>query len=481
MEKMHKPMKTITLSILFIITTLGLNAQGDSLPTVLTIDAKHYVGEEIVFKTPVDPLTDSQRVVFSGIVGQDGAFTDTIMLDETIRLSADLGKIMGYVFMVPGKNYTIHFPKLAKKTLEDELNPFFSPEEFYFYVNQHKDTNDINYLVKDFNYYYDELTTEHYTTLFVRPMPAVLEKVVNQLDSIFRGRGDAFFQEYLAAKLAGLRHITNKQSWKAAQINFFNGHPSQLNNPAYVELFNSSFDQFLMNFTQVDEKGTALLEKLNVENHPIQARDYLLTKPYFSDTLFTELVVLKSVYDAVRNNYFSYQVGNACLDTFQVYSHYTLVRETAKRIQGELKHLRKGTLAPEIELQDLDGNQIEMDDRDRRFTLLAFSHSQSYTCQAETEALEIMRKRFPDHLRVISVFGNEKNKDILAFRDRFDVQWEMAISPDGEAFDTYLISVYPTYYLIDPDGYLVMSPAPGPNEKFDKAFISVLRAYGREY
>jgi thioredoxin-related protein len=38
----------------------------------------------------------------------------------------------------------------------------------------------------------------------------------------------------------------------------------------------------------------------------------------------------------------------------------------------------------------------------------------------------------------------------------------------------YKIKAYPTYYLIDPDGNFLFSPAPSPAENFESVFRNIL-------
>ena len=56
-------------------------------------------------------------------------------------------------------------------------------------------------------------------------------------------------------------------------------------------------------------------------------------------------------------------------------------------------------------------------------------------------------------------------------------KWDLLHYGSQEQIVTdYNIKVYPTYYFIDKDGKLIMSPAPSPEDNFELHFIKLLRA-----
>jgi len=47
-----------------------------------------------------------------------------------------------------------------------------------------------------------------------------------------------------------------------------------------------------------------------------------------------------------------------------------------------------------------------------------------------------------------------------------------------EVLKQYDIRAYPTYFLIGPDGKLILSPAPSPSEDFESRLFEVMKARG---
>ena len=52
----------------------------------------------------------------------------------------------------------------------------------------------------------------------------------------------------------------------------------------------------------------------------------------------------------------------------------------------------------------------------------------------------------------------------------------MPLSGQKIIFD-YNISALPTYFLINPEGNMVLSPAPSPNDNFHQVFVEVFQSY----
>ena len=84
-------------------------------------------------------------------------------------------------------------------------------------------------------------------------------------------------------------------------------------------------------------------------------------------------------------------------------------------------------------------------------------------------------------MKILTVFIDDSHQDIidLAKKNKFD--WTILHCYDNDRIlKDYKVMAYPTYYLIHPDGTLLMIPAPGPSEGFEAAFFQALQEYKRE-
>ena len=57
-----------------------------------------------------------------------------------------------------------------------------------------------------------------------------------------------------------------------------------------------------------------------------------------------------------------------------------------------------------------------------------------------------------------------------------DLSWIFLDSKfQSEIIEAYDVRTFPTYYLIDPEGRLLLSPAPGPDDGFEQRFVGIVK------
>ena len=65
------------------------------------------------------------------------------------------------------------------------------------------------------------------------------------------------------------------------------------------------------------------------------------------------------------------------------------------------------------------------------------------------------------------------------FRQKNGYQWDfLHFANDPDILKEYDVRIFPTCYLIDPDGKLVLSPAPAANDNLERALFLELNGKG---
>ncbi len=135
-----------------------------------------------------------------------------------------------------------------------------------------------------------------------------------------------------------------------------------------------------------------------------------------------------------------------------------------------------GFPAPETHLLDGSQNPVPLSNFKGKFLLLAFTASWSQTALLDLSLLASLQKQFSDHLDIILI---SPQSDYAALQEQLRQQnleiMHYFVSRNGETLQTYRIKAFPAYFLIDPFGVFVASPAPGPQENFHSFFAGVLR------
>ena len=87
-----------------------------------------------------------------------------------------------------------------------------------------------------------------------------------------------------------------------------------------------------------------------------------------------------------------------------------------------------------------------------------------------------LQERYGNQLQIVTVALEDHPEILKSFVREKGYGWTFLICGDTcNLPGKYNVRVYPTYYLIDPEGKLVLSPAPAPTEDFESRFRRLLK------
>ena len=155
------------------------------------------------------------------------------------------------------------------------------------------------------------------------------------------------------------------------------------------------------------------------------------------------------------------------------------MKEIAVSIRNKVTRLLVGFEPPEFELYDQDSNLVSLEDFRGKYVYLNFCSCFSYTCMNEFKLLAALYEKHGDILEIVTVIFDNDPDVISSFLERSQYQWKFLHYANQSAIiRDYDIRAFPTYYLIDREGKLAISPAPGPGEEFEAHLFKLLRSRG---
>ena len=165
------------------------------------------------------------------------------------------------------------------------------------------------------------------------------------------------------------------------------------------------------------------------------------------------------------------------LDSVKLNSGINYIRETVSDIMLDYSRLLPGTNPPEFALYDSDSNLVKLSDFQGDYVYLNFCNSYSYYCIKEYEYLKILHQRMTGkELKIVTILVDDSYSMMHDLVRNNNYPWTfLHFSAQPEVIDHYDIRSYPAYFLLGPDGEMLLSPAPSPAENFENTFLRILQ------
>jgi cytochrome oxidase Cu insertion factor (SCO1/SenC/PrrC family) len=435
-----------------------------------------YIGSDIIFFKYSDGISETETEIGRSRVADDGIFSLTFDVDETTFVYSYLGTYKVHLYAEPGNSYEIILPPRQEKGLQDFLNPYFSPTIVHL-ATKHYDEKELNTLIRMFNDAFLPYYNKHILDLHNKGDFSELDKNIEKMDKPFSSSKNEFFNQYRKYRYGLLRYLAYQQKSKSISDEYFKNQPVLFQNPAYMELFNKVYDKYFQHFART-ESGKQINNDISAHNLD-SLRKTLSSDQVLGSGKLLDMVILKSLHDEFYNDLFSRSSLLAILDTLISTTPDKELKNAAVSIRKETTKLLVGFKPPTFSLYDADSNLVTLENFKGKYVYLNFCSCFSYTCLNEFASLKTLHDKYKDKLQIVTILLDNDKNVIKSFLARSNYQWKfLHYGNQATIIKDYDIRAFPTYYLIDPDGNLALSPSPSPSEDFEAHFFKVLRARG---
>jgi len=126
------------------------------------------------------------------------------------------------------------------------------------------------------------------------------------------------------------------------------------------------------------------------------------------------------------------------------------------RANGPGQRQLMGNLAPDFELQTLDGKNLKLSDLRGKAVLLNFWATYCGPCKVEMPwFVELQKEYGPQGFQIVGVANDDAStEDIAKFAKEMGINYPILIGKDSVS-DSYNVSVLPTTFFLDRDGKLI--------------------------
>jgi len=463
------------LFIFLLFTLLFVNPGYSQNNVIITGNAPSYNNETLQFCLINDFITDTELPILQFKVGPDGNFSCSVNLGETSMLSIELGVYKGLLFTEPGKTYRLILPPKTAKSTEDRINPYFKPSQIYLEI-QDKDNEELNDQIRQFDNCYDSLL---YTEVLHKPyhrLPKnMLDSIITNFDKRYNSYRNQYFKDYRQYKYGFIKLVASHSSVQSILKEYFSGMPVLFTNPSYMYLFNQLFNKASCVYNTLNGAFPGFWENLktNAVNSVSENKNEIFVP--LSDTL-KELIAVKSLYNSFYDKTWPAKDLKQVLDSVTTNSKIIQIRLIAKNFIEKSCALAVNSDAPFFELTDRDNQHVKLTDLKGKYIYLNFCTFWSLPCNEQFGLLNKIHHDHGDQIEVVTIIGDGDYRNFIDNLSQKDYNWTfLHFGEDPDIINKYRVLVFPTYYLIDPYGKLVMSPAPSPGENFEGRFGELMR------
>jgi peroxiredoxin len=189
--------------------------------------------------------------------------------------------------------------------------------------------------------------------------------------------------------------------------------------------------------------------------------------------------MLKGIHDGFYTADFSREALLIVLDSLVANTQIAVHKTTGRQIRKKVTKLLQGYPAPDFSLYDPQGKLKSLKDFQGRYIYLMFCTTQNYACISEFEQLKKIHEKFGEHVTIITILGDEQFLESQKYIKGKQLPWTfLHYGNYPYVLKEYDIRAFPTYFLLDNEGRMAISPAPSPSENIELKLFNELRAKG---
>ena len=200
-----------------------------------------------------------------------------------------IGKTLGGIYVEPNTSYSVNFPQV------DSIAMKYMQKESYVTIDIQADQAlDLNKLIRRFDSEYGKFTSDNIVAFVKKSARNVVDTFALNRQKAYSGIQNEYFQNYVNYNLARLKFSAYK-SKKELYQEYLKGQPILYRNDSYMEFINLFYKDYFKTLPLVNYDK--LVEAVTVKMNPRDISELMLLKGYLEDTVLTELILIRSLYE----------------------------------------------------------------------------------------------------------------------------------------------------------------------------------------
>ncbi len=414
-----------------------------------------------------DQFSMLEKTIASVRTDNNGSFVLTAEIKQTqlALLALDLKK--AEIVLEPNGNYNL-------KILNDTSGKGKSIYEQNPLMFEFIDNNELNSHLQQFNVMYNTFLLKNFNAIYRSRSSSIIYNFRVEVDSIFNASNNLYLNHSIKYKIASLELASRRLNENKLIEEYFVNNDILYNNIEYSSLFKEVFNNYFFSGSSGIDYAK-LIETANYSTNFNKIDELIaIGNPLLAfDRRLRELIAIVGLAKLYNTKEFNRVNIIKLLRQVERNSKFAEHGEIAGNYIIKLQKLSYGSMAPDFELTDQNGNTVKLNDLKGKFTLLSFMEGDCKICISHISLLDELRQMFKGKLQNVSFVSGGNESAVSVFMEERDYNWPVLSVTDLLLLEAYNVRVFPTYILLNPDGSIAMATAPMPDENL-AAYINGL-------
>lgn len=274
-----------------------------------------------------------------------------------------------------------------------------------------------------------------------------------------------FINGYIQYKKASLTLAAKNDGGKYVKKEFFDGKEVLYGQPAYFDLFNEIFSDYISNDKY---NPNELLENValgyNGFSKYISSKDEFFRKNEQLSEIVAAWNLRRMYYEFPKNK----KMIMNCLAQLEDGSRHIENKIIAHDICLQLKRLSYDSEAPAFSLKDKEGRTVSLSDYKDKTVVVQFVDKVSKMTDFQFDVLNDLHKQWRDEVEVITIATKEGFAAYCKLFSDKGFNWQLLNLGDNFLLlEQYQIKIFPDYVIVKKGSRIGMSPAPAPDQDLD--------------
>lgn len=425
-----------------------------------------------------DYLSLKSNTLASTTVKVDSTFEINFFIEKTQKVKVEIGKNYFYMYMQPNGKYDIY---VRDKSPYNAYRPEGNLVEYFF--GGDLDSLDINYKTITFE---DEVLTflkKNYRRTsaqqndFVKALDIFKEKISEK----YKTDTSVYFKTYVRYGIASLDDLNFTGSRNKYEKYDFYIKPFTVyyHNDRYMEYIGNFYDDYHSKLSNAS--NNAFYEGV-VNTSPTMIMNALQNDYALKNVRLRELITIKILGDIYNSPDYPQTNVLMVLDSISNHALFKANKKIASNIKRRLVELTPGSKAPNYSLI-VNNEKRTRTDYLNQYHYIQFVNEDYETSLSEIALLTNIEERYNKKIKFTTVVVSDKfeEKDLDKLKKKSNANWDITVvKANNTILEQFDINTFPTYALIDKQGYIVALPALGPKpngnrETIEKVFLPILR------